>query len=32
MINRPIIAMGDKFLDSYNKIPESEKKKNDRIF
>ena len=32
MINRPIIAMGDKFLDSYNKIPESEKKKTIEFF
>lgn len=32
MINRPIIAMGEKFLDSYNKIPESEKKKTIEFF
>lgn len=32
MINRPIIAMGNKFLDSYNKIPESEKKKTIEFF
>ena len=32
MINRPIIAMGDKFFESYNKLPESEKKKTIEFF